>query len=103
CDVLLVPAMDEPLGRTLVEAMLVRTPVVASNSGGNPEALSDGCGVLVQGDNPAAMAQAAHELLLDDIRVATMTNHASQSARMRFSSAAHVEAVQSVYHRLIRV
>ena len=29
-DVLLVPAVDEPLGRTLVEAMLLGTPVVAA-------------------------------------------------------------------------
>ena len=33
CDVLLVPAIREPFGRTLIEAFLVGTPVVATASG----------------------------------------------------------------------
>src|SRR3546814_3577006 len=39
CDRLVVPAVGEPFGRTLVEAMLVGTPIVAARSGGNIEAL----------------------------------------------------------------
>src|SRR3546814_12728169 len=42
CDMLMVPAIDEPFGRTLIEAMLVGTPIVATRSGGNIEALRDG-------------------------------------------------------------
>src|SRR3546814_9853772 len=32
CDMLMVPAIDEPFGRTLIEAMLVGTPIVATRS-----------------------------------------------------------------------
>src|SRR3546814_9556362 len=42
CDALLVTAVEEPFGRTLIEAMLLRTRVVAANSGGNPEAIRHG-------------------------------------------------------------
>ena len=35
-DVLLVPSAEEPFGRTVVEAMAVETPVVATNIGGPP-------------------------------------------------------------------
>lgn len=100
CDLLLVPAVDEPLGRTLVEAMLVGTPVVATNSGGNPEALAGGCGVLVPDLTPESMAQAALELLADDERRSTMTEHAKVAARGNFSSQHHVEQVMAIYRRL---
>ena len=58
CEVLLVPAVDEPFGRTLIEAMLLGTVVVAAASGGNPEAIRDGVtGCLVPPDDAAAFAE----------------------------------------------
>ena len=47
-DVLLVPAVREPFGRTLIEAMFLGTPVVATDDGGNREAIeNDVTGFLV--------------------------------------------------------
>src|SRR3546814_14386086 len=57
CDALIVTAVEEPFGRTLIEAMLLRTPVVAANSGGNPEAIRHGeTGLLAPADDPEAFA-----------------------------------------------
>lgn len=100
CDLLLVPAIDEPLGRTLVEAMLVRTPVVATNSGGNPEALRDGCGVLVPPGDAMKMAEAARDLLADNARRVEMTEHARGCAIDRFSRERHVAAISEIYAEL---
>ena len=36
CDLLMVTSIEEPFGRALVEAMLLETPIVATDSGGNP-------------------------------------------------------------------
>src|SRR3546814_1274333 len=58
CDRLVVPAVGEPFGRTLVEAMLVGTPIVAARSGGNIEALEGGIGLLVEPDDAGALARA---------------------------------------------
>src|SRR3546814_18022838 len=56
CDMLMVPAIDEPFGRTLIEAMLVGTPIVATRSGGNIDALRDGdIGQLVQPESASAL------------------------------------------------
>jgi glycosyltransferase involved in cell wall biosynthesis len=100
CDLLLVPAEREPLGRTLVEAMLVGTLVVATDSGGNGEALADGCGVLCPLGDAGAMARAAAALLGDPDRARTIREKAARQARLRFSRESHVRQVADVYTRL---
>jgi glycosyltransferase involved in cell wall biosynthesis len=99
-DLLLVTAVSEPLGRTLVEAMLVETPVIATDSGGNPEAILDGLGKLVVPDNANAMAKAALETLSDSNATAAMTARARESARARFSEATHVAKISQIYRNL---
>lgn len=101
CDMLLVPAVNEPLGRTLVEAMLVRTPVIAADSGGNPEALEQGSGVLVPPDDPEAMAEAAKHLLHNPDATIAMTERAALIAGCRFSQDSHRAALEQVYSELI--
>ena len=49
----MVTARGEPFGRTLIEAMHLGTPVIATRHGGNPEAIEDGRnGFLVDPDDP---------------------------------------------------
>lgn len=101
CDLLLVPAVDEPLGRTLVEAMLVGTPVVATDSGGNPEALAGDCGVLVSDLSAGTMAEAAIRLLDDDERRQSIVERAKVTSRENFSQERHVNQVMDVYRELV--
>ena len=97
CDILLVPAVREPLGRTLVEANLVGTPVVATRSGGNPEALAGDMGILVEPDDPLAMARAVAEAVGDREALAAMTRRARAAALERFGMDRHAGAVMRVY------
>lgn len=99
-DLLLVTAVSEPLGRTLVEAMLVETPVIATNSGGNPEAILDGLGKLVVADNAQAMAATALDTLSDASATTAMTTRARESARTRFSEATHVARISQIYRNI---
>lgn len=101
CDQLLVPAIDEPLGRTLVEAMVVGTPVIATGSGGNPEAILDGLGVIVPPDDPQVMAMACATLAdAPPEKLAAMTERARQSACERFAARRHIAAIEAIYLRL---
>lgn len=100
CDLLLVPAIDEPLGRTLVEAMLIGTPVIATHSGGNPEALCGNCGVLVEDLQAKSLADAALALFNDTPRKDEMVLRAQESARERFSRERHVSQVREIYREL---
>lgn len=103
-DALLVPAVNEPLGRTLVEAMLLGTPVIATRSGGNPEAIRNNeTGILVEPDDPNAFADAIRALFHRPDKVASIVNQARADANARFGTARHVSAMTQVYNQLVRI
>jgi glycosyltransferase involved in cell wall biosynthesis len=77
--------VDEPFGRTLIEAMLLGTVVVAAASGGNPEAIRDGVtGHLVPADDAVAFAERTLGLLADSARKGALAEAARREALERF-------------------
>jgi glycosyltransferase involved in cell wall biosynthesis len=50
----------------LVEAMAYRVPVISTETGGIPELLAGGCGMLVPPVNPEALAESIERVLSDD-------------------------------------
>jgi glycogen(starch) synthase len=78
-----LPSRHEPQGIVVIEAMAAGTPVLATRVGGVPETVRDGHnGLLVEGDDVAAMARGLQALLADPA-----------AARARRDQAAHdVEA-----------
>lgn len=97
-DVVLAPAIEEGFGRVLVESALCGTPVVATRSGGHPEAITHGCtGLLVSRDNPVAMADAALNLLDDQVWRVSLVTAARRRAESEFSPVRHATRVMAVY------
>lgn len=65
-DLVVVPSLNEGMGRVLVEAMALGRPVVATRAGGIPAVVGDGqTGSLVPPNDPPALARAVSELLKD--------------------------------------
>jgi glycosyltransferase involved in cell wall biosynthesis len=103
CDCLLVPSVDEPFGRTLIEAMLLGTPVIGADSGGNREAIRhEKTGLLVQPDDSGAFAAAIHRLIADRPLRQLIVEAARADALGRFGTARHVNAVMAIYDRVLR-
>lgn len=86
CDVVVhSSALPEPFGRSIVEGMLARRPVVATAAGGVPEIIEDGhTGLLVPPDDAAALARAIRPLLDDPARADALAAAGSEHARRTF-------------------
>jgi glycosyltransferase involved in cell wall biosynthesis len=98
CDMIVAPAVAEPFGRAVAEPMLLGTPVVAADDGGNPEILKHRVtGLLVRPDDPDAFAAAAAELLENRDFALTLSRKALDHARRCFSRQRHVEAILQIY------
>jgi L-malate glycosyltransferase len=98
-DVLLVPSVVEPFGRTIIEAMAMGVPVAATSVGGPSEILRDGTdGRLLVGRDPARWASAVQELLdwPPDRRRAARAHAAT-----RFSRARHAQLMLGVYQEAL--
>ncbi len=69
CEMFILPSRHEPQGIVNLEAMACAKPVIASRVGGVPEIVQDGVtGLLVPGEDAAALAQALESLLADPDR-----------------------------------
>lgn len=110
-DLLLVPALSEPFGRTLIEAMLLGTPVIATRHGGNVEAIEEGgeegegreaVGHLVDPHDPAAFVAPVAALLDDPAAHARLAARAREAALARYGTATHVRAITRIYDHLLR-
>ncbi len=102
-DVLVAMAVEEAFGRTLVEAMLCGTPVVAADDGGHREVIRHGeTGFLVRPDDPDAFANAVTDLLENPGLANDVTAAAKEDALKRYSVKTHVERVQTAYDTVLR-
>jgi glycosyltransferase involved in cell wall biosynthesis len=101
-DVSVMPSLNEALSNVLLESMAAGAPIVATEVGGTSEALTDGeNGLLVQPNDPAAMA-AAITRLLDHPELAQRLGHRAQATiEQRFSLARMVAATEHLYHDLL--
>ena len=96
-DIVAVPSYNESFGLVAVEAQATGTPVVAAKVGGLPLAVVDGeTGLLVDGHEPEAWADALEQMLVDDPTRIQMGETAVAHAA-RFSWASSAKKLAEVY------
>jgi glycosyltransferase involved in cell wall biosynthesis len=99
-DVLALPSRQEAFGVAALEALAAGVPVVASRVGGLPEIVRDGRdGVLVEAEDPAALAGAIAEVLGDDRRRREMAASGPERAA-EFGTDRMVAAVREMYRSM---
>ena len=85
-DVLVMPSRSEGAGLAALEAMAMGRAVVASRVGGIPEYVEDNCsGLLVEPENPDALASALLRLISDPAERARMGQAGRRRAFSEFS------------------
>lgn len=101
CDILLAPAVNEALGRTVIEANLCGTPVIAAADGGHLEVLTHGeTGLLVTADDPSAFADAVILLVENPDYAGKLAAAAFSSAGSRVSLRKHTETLLGLYSEI---
>jgi glycosyltransferase involved in cell wall biosynthesis len=97
-DVAVLPSYREAQGLSVLEAMALSRPVVASNVGGIPEMIEDGVtGLLVPPRDPVALAAAISRLLADH-SLADMIGRAGHDlVHRRFCLEQMIGAIEDLY------
>lgn len=95
-----IPAIDEGLGLTAVEALLCETPVVAFESGGVVDAvLHERTGILVPPGDQGALARELDELLARPDQGASLGREGRRYALETFGGSAVARRYAEVYAR----
>jgi glycosyltransferase involved in cell wall biosynthesis len=97
-DVAVLPSYREAQGLSILEALALSRPVVASNVGGIPEMITDGVnGLLVPPHDADALAAAIIRLLTDHPFADTLGRAGHDMVHDRFCIDLMVDAVQGIY------
>jgi len=97
-DVAVLPSYREAQGVSLLEAMALERPIVASRVGGIPEFVDDGVtGLLVEPRDPAALAAAVVRVLRDRALAETLGRNAREVVRDRYCVDLMVQRVEDLY------
>ena len=103
-DVMSVPATyEEPKGIFLLEAMATGVPVVQPRRGAFPEILDKtGGGLLVDADDPDALAGGLRALWRDPARAAALGAAGAEGVRAHYAVGQMAETVEQIYSEMIR-
>lgn len=101
-DIFVLPSRSEGFSNAIIEAMAAALPVVATNVGGNPEAVEDGVtGFVVAPEDPAALAEAVLRLLCDPKRSKAMGEAGRRTAMCKYSADTVLNQIIEVYRNLL--
>ena len=101
-DVLSVPAIyEEPKGIFLFEAMANGVPAVQPRRGAFPEIIENtGGGLIVEPDDPDALADGILELWRNPARAAALGEAGAEGVRRHYTVGRMAEAAEAVYEQL---
>ena len=99
-DIFVLPSFEEGFSNALLEAMAVGLPIVATDVGGNAEAL-DGSGLLVPARNSKALAEAIASLIENPPRAARLGTSARERALTEFKAETMVSHYVHLFHALL--
>ncbi|GAB4236054.1 MAG: glycosyltransferase family 4 protein [Stanieria sp.] len=103
-DILINPSLSESFGMSLVEAMAMGLPVIASRVGGMTGIVEEGkTGILFEPDNPIALAEAIMQLIKDEQLRTIMGEAGHQRVLNYFSWHKVAESLFVHYSRLMEL
>jgi len=103
-DLMIAPSDREPFGRTLVEAMIQKTPVLAAKGGGHSEIINNGItGRLYDHCNIDNFVSQCDLYVNNDKSTHKIINEANAIANLKYSSHRHAESIIHIYQQLFNI
>ena len=101
-DIFVLPSRSEGFSNAIIEAMAAALPVVATNVGGNAEAVVDGVtGFIVPPEDAAALSVAITKLLSEPSLAKTMGEAGKLRAAEKFTVEAMMDSITATYRNLL--
>jgi glycosyltransferase involved in cell wall biosynthesis len=101
-DIFVLPSRSEGFSNAIVEAMAASLPVVATDVGGNAEAVQDGVsGFIVPSEDISALAATIVRLLSDPVKAGMMGAAGKKLAAEKFTTDAMMRQVTQTYDRVL--
>jgi glycosyltransferase involved in cell wall biosynthesis len=100
-DILLICSDHEGIPMVMLEAMVLRVPVVARKVGGIPEVIQDGVsGILVPSDSPEDLGQACLTIFTNPRLRESLTQVAYDEVHRLYSPEKHARTIVELYQSL---
>ncbi len=102
-DIVVLPSLNEAVGRVLIEAGACGKPVVAADTGGIPDIVRDGrTGILVPPKDAVSLSRAVLDLLKNKEKRMRMGEEAARWVR-KFSAGRMIREISGVYEGLVKL
>jgi glycosyltransferase involved in cell wall biosynthesis len=102
CDVMIAPAVDEPLARVGVEAQSIGLPAIVSSDGGLREVIEDGVSGLVVDPNDFEAWVDQVGRVLNEPQFARHLSQGGMLAAAKLTVGRHADAIERIYEQLLR-
>lgn len=100
--VVIVPSLVESFGRTVIEAMAISKPVIASSVGGVPEIIIDEeTGLLVPPGNHIILSEAIRKLLEDKDFANQLGRKGKERIKKDFDIGDYYEKIEKIFKELL--
>ena len=100
-DLLVAPSRVDAFGRTIVEAMLQKTPVLAAKSGGHLNIISEGDNGMFYDPTIEGDFIKEFSIIMCNRDISTLSNKAYYFAQDNFSSTQHLNNMLLIYNHLL--
>jgi len=102
-DLFVAPSCMEGLNNSIIEAMMVGKPVIASDVGGIPEIIENGkTGLLVSPGSHITLAEAILDGLNNPEKAARLASAGQETALRKFTTDKMIDGTVGVYEQLLR-
>ena len=103
CDLYIQPSVSEGLGRSVIEAMCLKKPVVVTDRGGVKELVTDGInGYVVPAKSASALAEKIEACFNNREKLPQMGEKAKETIQNNFNNRTTVEDTYNLYLDLLK-